>query len=116
MTSIMESQTDYELNHYSIYFWWNGNAEMDNSQYSSIKAYHPNHQITYFEESAIWRDITPTGSGGYLQEKSAMPCWAVEEIEQIEDTNEELNEVPALSFPSTIMIILLCAILRRRNG
>ncbi|MEE2747861.1 MAG: hypothetical protein VX473_05275 [Candidatus Thermoplasmatota archaeon] len=119
MTSIIESHSTYELDHYSIYFWWNGYAEMDNKQYSSIRTYHPNHEhVTILGSGNVWRDITPAGSGGYLQEMSAMPCWGVEDIEHAEDTNvnAESNDVPALSFPSTIMIILLSVILVRRNG
>ena len=92
---------------------------MDNKQYSSIRTYHPNHEHeTILGSGNEWRDITPAGSGGYLQEMSAMPCWGVEDIEHAEDTNvnAESNDVPALSFPSTIMIILLSVILIRRNG
>ena len=119
MTSIIESHSKYELDHYSIYFWWNGYAEMDNKQYSSIRTYHPNHEHgTILGSGNVWRDITPAGSGGYLQEMSAMPCWGVEEIGHAEDTNvnAESNEITALSFSSMIMIILLSVIWIRRNG
>ena len=119
MTSIIQSHTTYELEHYTISFWWNGESEMDNTQYSGIKTYHPNHQYQIFgDDFPVWRDITPTGSGGYLQEMSAAPCWAVFETEQVVD--DELfftggNSVPALSFPSTILIVVLSAILRRKS-
>ena len=118
MTSIIQSHTTYELEHYTISFWWNGESEMDNTQYSGIKTYHPNHQYQILgDDFPVWRDITPTGSGGYLQEMSAAPCWAVFETEQVVDDERFFtggNSVPALSFPSTILIVVLSAILRRR--
>ncbi len=119
MTRIIESHSTFELDQYSIYFWWNGYAEMDNKQYSNIRTYHPNHEHEIISGGGnVWRDITPAGSGGYLQEKSAMPCWGIEQTELNGDNDidfTEVNEIPALSFVSTMVTILLSAILGRRN-